>query len=309
MARVSGHAGAFAPPLRGAPTKAAAAPGARVAVAVPAGNGRFAVLDIAELLYRKGSVRDFALAIEIHKGVITMPRLEAILPGDMVLSPTARRAGDSRRNPPILQQRRHQPRGPNLRETLTWLEIDTSGMPRTGCSGWISTASSPRPPMACRSRSGRGSRWPARDGQWQRDLWHTICRRATLQPDRFDIDAYLPAPPPAAPIVRCGRKAATPPAASPAPAPARVPAGAAAARQDGAGVRAEGQVAKLVFREETLGGVDGDASVQGNLLKLNGLKIADLLGGKIDLIGSVTDFGAVPRFDVTFNATLPDPTG
>ena len=66
------------------------------------------------------------------------------------------------------------------------------------------------------------------------------------------------------------------------------------------------KVAKLVFRKETLSGVEGDISVQGNLLKLNTVKVADLLGAKMDVQGSVTDFGTAPRFDLTFNATMPD---
>ena len=41
-------------------------------------------LAIAEVLYRKGTVRDLAVALEIHKGVITVPQLKAVLPGDMV---------------------------------------------------------------------------------------------------------------------------------------------------------------------------------------------------------------------------------
>ena len=45
---------------------------------------------------------------------------------------------------------------------------------------------------------------------------------------------------------------------------------------------------------------------QGRLLKLNGLKVADLLGAKADLKGQVSDFGTAPRFDVTFNASAPD---
>ena len=65
-------------------------------------------------------------------------------------------------------------------------------------------------------------------------------------------------------------------------------------------------MAKLVFRKETLSGVEGDVSVQGNLLKVNAFKVADLLGAKMDVHGSVTDFGTAPRFDLTFNATMPD---
>ena len=55
-----------------------------------------------------------------------------------------------------------------------------------------------------------------------------------------------------------------------------------------------------------MSGVEGDISVQGNLLKLNTAKVADLLGAKMDVQGSVSDFGTAPRFDVTFNATMPD---
>ena len=66
------------------------------------------------------------------------------------------------------------------------------------------------------------------------------------------------------------------------------------------------KVAKLVYRGETLNGVDGDVAVQGNVLKLNNLQVADLLGGKLGLKGAVNDFATAPRFDVTFNASAPD---
>jgi hypothetical protein len=66
------------------------------------------------------------------------------------------------------------------------------------------------------------------------------------------------------------------------------------------------KVAKLVFRKQTLGGIEGDASLQGNLLKVNAFKIADLLGAKADVKGTVTDFATAPRYDLTFNTMLPD---
>jgi len=46
--------------------------------------------------------------------------------------------------------------------------------------------------------------------------------------------------------------------------------------------------------------------MQGNLLTLDGIKVADLLGAKIDLKGTVADFASRPRFDLTFNAIVPD---
>src|SRR4029450_12147035 len=45
-------------------------------------------LDVAEVAYRKGTVRDLAIAVEIHKGVITVPQLKAVLPGDMRVQAT-----------------------------------------------------------------------------------------------------------------------------------------------------------------------------------------------------------------------------
>jgi len=66
------------------------------------------------------------------------------------------------------------------------------------------------------------------------------------------------------------------------------------------------KVARLLFRGETLNGIDADLAVQGNLLKLNGFKVGELLGARLDLKGQVADFGTAPRFDLTFNATMPD---
>ncbi len=39
--------------------------------------------------YRNGLARDVGLAVEIRNGVIAVPRLSAILPGDMVLKANA----------------------------------------------------------------------------------------------------------------------------------------------------------------------------------------------------------------------------
>ena len=50
-------------------------------------------LDVAEVLYRKGTIRDVALALEIHKGAITVPRFKAMLPGDMVRAGQRGRSG------------------------------------------------------------------------------------------------------------------------------------------------------------------------------------------------------------------------
>ena len=87
-----------------------------------------------------------------------------------------------------------------------------------------------------------------------------------------------------------------------------VPTGAAPApdKTTAANLGLKAKIAKLVYRGETLNGVEGDVAMQGNLLKLNNLQVADVLGGKLALKGAVDDFATTPRFDVTFNASAPD---
>src|SRR5918993_277399 len=205
-------------------------------------------LDVAEVVYRKGTVRDLAVAVEIHKGVITVPQLKAVLPGDMRVQATVQPNGEL------------SVTGPRLRETLAWLGVDPSGVPsdklqRLDLKGKIAaTDSSVQIADVVAELDGQRA-----TGSASVTFATPLAVTATLQADRFDLDAYLPA-----------------------------------------------KVAKLVFRKQTLGGIEADASLQGNLLKVNAFKIADLLGAKADVKGTVTDFATAPRYDLTFNATLPD---
>ena len=278
-------------------------------------------LTIAEVLYRKGTMRDLAVALEIHKGVITVPQLKAVLPGDMVLqanaaAPAAPAAAPAKpATPPappaagaVQATGDFSLAGPKLRDTLAWLGIDTSGVPadklqKLDLKGKLaSTAGGLQIAGLTADLDGQQA-----TGSGGVAFALPLTATATLQLDRFDLDAYMPPEQPAAPIAPTTDAAkaatATPSTAQPAtlvpPAPPlpdkTVPV---------FGLKAK--VAKLVFRKETLGGIEGDVSVQGNLLKLNTVKVADLLGAKMDVQGSVTDFGTAPRYDLTFNATLPD---
>ena len=277
-------------------------------------------LAIAEALYRNGTVRDLAVALEIHKGVITVPQLKAVLPGDMVLqanaaAPAAPAAPPAKPATPPATQAAGAVQatgdfslaGPKLRDTLAWLGIDTSGVPagklqKLDLKGKLaSTAGGLQIAGLTVDLDGQQA-----TGSGGVAFSLPLTATTTLQLDRFDLDAYLPPeqPAPIAPTSDAVKAAtATPSTATPAtvvpPAPPlpdkTVPV---------FGLKAK--VAKLVFRKETLSGLEGDVSVQGNLLKLNTVKVADLLGAKMDIQGSVTDFGTAPRYDVTFNATMPD---
>ena len=307
-------------------------------------------LTIAEVLYRKGTVRNLALAVEIHKGVITVPQLKAVLPGDMVLEADAAAAAASApaapakpppaaaapapaapaKPPPAANSAPAKPAngapangaspaavqasgaislaGPKLRDTLAWLGIDTSGVPADKLQALdlkgklASTANGVQVSGLTLELDGQQA-----TGSGSVTFSIPVTATATLQLDRFDLDAYLPPEPPAVPIAPAVNAAsattATPSTAAPA---TGVPPAPPAPDKTLPVFGVKAKVAKLVFRHQTLGGVEGDVSVQGNLLKLNTVKVADLLGAKIDVHGSVTDFGTAPRFDLAFNATMPD---
>jgi uncharacterized protein involved in outer membrane biogenesis len=277
-------------------------------------------LAVAEVLYRKGTVRDVALALEIHKGVITVPQLKAVLPGDMVVqanaaAPAAPAVPAKPPTPPaapaagaVQASGDFSLTGPKLRDTLAWLGIDTSGVPagklqKLDLKGKLaSTAGGLQIAGLTVDLDGQQA-----TGSGGVTFAMPLMTTTTLQLDRFDLDAYMPPEQPAAPIAPTADAAkavtATPTSAAPA---TLVPPAPPLPDKTVPIFGLKTKVAKLVFRKETLSGVEGDVSVQGNLLKLNTVKVADLLGARMDVHGSVTDFGTAPRYDLTFNATMPD---
>jgi uncharacterized protein involved in outer membrane biogenesis len=275
-------------------------------------------LAITEVLYRKGTIRDLVLSLDIHKGVITVPQFKAVLPGDMVLqanatAPVAPATAPAKPAPAAPAAGAMQASGeisvagPKLRDTLAWLGIDVSGVPadklqKLDLQGKLaSTANGLQISDLAIDLDGQ----PAK-GSGAVTFAVPLTAVTTLQLDRFDLDAYMPAEQPAVPIAPTADAATAVTTAPSATKPATLvpPPPPPDKTLPVFGLKAK--VAKLVFRKETLSGVEGDISVQGNLLKLNTAKVADLLGAKMDVQGSVSDFGTAPRFDVTFNATMPD---
>jgi uncharacterized protein involved in outer membrane biogenesis len=271
-------------------------------------------LAITEVLYRKGTVSDLVLALDIHKGVITVPQLKAVLPGDMVLqanatAPLAPANAPAKPAPGVVQASGEiSVAGPKLRDTLAWLGIDTSGVPadklqKLDLKGKLASAANG---LQITDLAIDLDGQPAK-GSGAVTFAVPLTAVTTLQLDRFDLDAYMPTGQPAVPIAPTADATAAVTTAPAATKPATlVPPAPSPPDKTLPVFGLKAKVAKLVFRKETLGGVEGDVSVQGNLLKLNTVKVADLLGAKMDVQGSVSDFGTAPRFDITFNATLPD---
>lgn len=258
---------------------------------LPPELGASLAIDVGDLAYRRGIVRDLSMGIEVRAGTIALSRARATLPGDMAL-----RAASAVSGSPAwpAASGEFSVRGPRLRETLAWLGVDATGiaadrLQTLEVSGTMMSAADKLQVHA----TSIGVDGSTAAGSLTLDLASPLSAVAQIQIDRLNLDAYLAGPRPDS-----GAKTA----------PADAPPEPSAAPSDPAGPRfgLKVKAANVVLRGKTLKGIDADVAVQGRLLKLNTLKVADLLGAKGDLSGSVTNFNTVPRVDLAFNVTMPD---
>ena len=240
-------------------------------------------LDIAEVTLEKGTLRDVALAVSIQKGIISLSRLAANLPGDLALS------ADSTSGQVSL-------RGSKFRETLVWLGMDASDVPagrlgRLELNGKFATTA---------------GKLQVTNATFDLDDQHgTGSATLTLGPPtaialqaemaNLNLDLYLP--PPSKDFLFANL---SPPATMGLP-PIQPPPDLAALP-----ITIKAKVAKLVYRKETFAGLDSDVTLQGTAVKLTDLKVANALGGRIALRGTVSDLATVPKYDLTVDVSAPD---
>lgn len=251
-------------------------------------------LEVAEAMYRNATVKNASAVLDMRKGIVTIPTLTATLPGDMVLQAHAISTGDAAH--PLLAGELSLT-GPRLRETLDWLQIDVDGVP-AGRLGQFALHG---------KLAANGPNLQLTDGTFQLDdLKGTASATMTMSAqtavisnvviqaalDTLDVDAYLPPP-----LATAPGTAATMPAAISPVGPAAPPLPASL----NAGLKVK--IAKLIYRKQTLSGLEADLALAGNTLKLNDVKIADLLGAKAAFHGSVTELTNVPRFDLAVSVS------
>ncbi|HTR86070.1 MAG TPA: AsmA family protein [Reyranella sp.] len=236
---------------------------------------------IDEADYNGDAIRGLEATVDMAKGVIVVPRLKATMPGNLTIDADASGGTFSLS-------------AAHLRDTLQWLGMDVSGVP----AGKLET-------LKVEGRLGqKGAGLDLSSGVFSLDgtpgavsgtLFLKVPMAAALdvRMDQFDLDAYMPPP------------SATPAPAAPPP-KATVKPPAATVTGDAPSLALKLDLGKLVYRGETLSKVTGTTTLQGNLIKLDGIQVGDLLGAKLALGGQVADFGTVPRFDLTFNVVAPD---
>ncbi len=203
---------------------------------------------IAEALYNNETMRDFSAALDMKKGVVVVPRLKASLPGGLSIDVDAAKG-------PVRPVGQPSPRHAEM------AGVDTSGVP----SGKLETLTA-QGTLAAKAGgldlSGGTFRLDGVAGTVGGTLLLKIPVAATLDiaMDQFDLDAYMPKP------------SNTPSPAAPPPSPATKVA------SDAPSLGLKLNIGKLVYRRQTLASVAGGATLQGNVLKLDDVKVANLLG-------------------------------
>jgi uncharacterized protein involved in outer membrane biogenesis len=283
------------PAAPGAPAKPAtampAAPAAPAATGggLPANLTLKATLTVGELIYNKKPVRNVAVELDAKGGAVAVPKLTATLPGDMVLQARSTLSGDPAR-PTVSGE--FSLVGPRLRETLSWLEVDVASVPQSKLN---------RLNVRGRMASSGGNVQVSGVTFEVDDLKGTGGITLTLSVplsiavavdiDTIDLDSYL------APPVQKPAAASPAPAAKPATGPAVA----------GPTVALKAKVAKLIYRKDTIGGIDVDIVLQGTTLRLNDIKVGNLVGARLAVRGSIANYSsAIPRLDIAFNFEAPD---
>jgi uncharacterized protein involved in outer membrane biogenesis len=283
---------AIARPAAAPPTPAAAASSA--GAAPPAAPSVLAAitakltLDVAEVIYNKQPIRSVALDLEARGGAVAVPKLSATLPGDMVLQAKSSLSADPAR-PAVSGE--FSLVGPKLRQTLAWLEIDVSSLP----PGKLTRFS-----MKGRMASSGGN-VQVSDAVFELDelkgtggivvaFGVPLSVVTHVELETLDLDSFL-----------------VPAAAKPPSAPAAPATAAPATAVTGPSIGLKAKVAKLIYRKETIGGIDIDVARRGDTVSLNDIKVSNLVGGRLAVRGAVANYSASePRVDIAFNFEAPD---
>jgi uncharacterized protein involved in outer membrane biogenesis len=244
-------------------------------------------LEAKEVVYNKQPVRNVVLELDAKGGAVAVPKLNATLPGDMVLEARSIMSGDPAK-PTVAGD--FSLVGPKLRDTLQWLAIDVSQVPPNELQK-----------LSLKGKLGSsGGAVQVRDAAFELDdikgrggvtvtFSVPLSIVTQLDIDTVDLDSFKPAD---------GQKK---PAAAPA---APTPAGRAA---PGPTVGLKLKLAKAIYNKETIGGIEVDLSLKGHTLELHDLKVSNLGGARLAVRGTVTDYDQpLPRFDTAFNFEAPE---
>ncbi len=248
-------------------------------------------LDVGEIVYNKKTVRNAVLELDARGGAVAVPKLSATLPGDMVLQAKSTMTGDAAK-PRVTGE--FSLVGPKLRETLGWLEVDTSSVPATKLQK-----------LSLKGRmASSGGNVQVSDAVFELDdLKGNGGRRGDVRCAAVDRDQpqHRHARPRFVPRACRGTEAGS----------IGIPGGDTACGIGPAGRRwpldrSEGQGGQARLQQGDDPGVDVDLALQGSTLRLNDVKVSNIGGGRLAVRGTVANYSAPqPRPDIAFNFEAP----
>jgi len=278
-------------PSPAAPPASTASP---AAAARPSGPGWLATLDarlaleVGEVIYNRKPVRDVALELEARGGVVAVPKLAATLPGDLAVQAKSALTGNPARP---TASGEFSLVGPKLRETLAWLAIDASSIPANKLTQ-----------LSVKGRLGsNGGNVQVTDAVFALDdlkgaggivvsftVPLSVVTRVEL--GELDLDSYIP-----------------PPGPTPADEASAVASVTPILALLGPSIGLKLKVARIHLRGDTIGGVDIDVARDGGKLRINDIRVANLVGARVALRGVVARYWTPrPKADFTFDVDAPD---
>src|SRR5471032_444950 len=231
-------------------------------------NAKIAI-DIGEIDYHKQAVKSVAIELEARNGAVAVLRLNASLPGDMVVQAKSTFSGDPARPTAAGDFNLDAPK---LRDTLKWLAIDMSSLPpdkltRFSLKGHLTSSNGEVevPDGTIEFDNTKAS------GGLVVNFGVPLSVTVLL-----GLDAFLANP-------TAGQKPATPASSTPS-------ASSSAAAPAGPILGLKAKVAKLVYNKQTISGIDADIGVQGSLLRLNDVKVGNFASARFAVRGAVGDY-------------------
>lgn len=274
-----------APPTPGKPAPPAAPTTGSGASVLDTLTAKLA-LEAQEVVYNKQPVRNVALELDAKGGAVAVPKLNATLPGDMVLQARSTLSGGAVNGDFSLD-------GPKLRETLQWLAIDVSQVPPNKLQK-----------LSLKGRLGSsGGAVQVRDAAFELDdikgrggvtvtFSVPLSIVTQLDVDTVDVDSFMVKP--------ADQK--KPAATAAAPAPSGSPRAAA-----GPSIGLKLKLAKAIYNKETIGGIEVDLAMKGRTIEFHDVKVSNLGGARLAIRGTVTDYDQpLPKFDTAFNFEAPE---
>lgn len=245
-------------------------------------------LEVKEVIYRGKAVRNLVLELQAKNGLVAVPKFNASLPGDLAIQATSALSGDPAR-PTVSGS--FSLEGQKLRETLAWLDVDVSSIPADKLN---------RLSMKGRMGSRAGTITVSDAAFGLDDLVGTGGILVTLAVPvsvvthialgKVDLDPYLPPADRGPTGFRLPVDKVTPILALLGPS---------------IGLRLK--VDRVDWKGEAITGIELDVARAAGTLNLNSLKIASLVGARVNLRAAIANYWTrQPKGSVAFEFRAPD---